>query len=94
MPTSNDLHPLTSDQAVQLRCDLTVVEERVQDIAILEGYIAKTSTMFDSHQDLTSAHVARVDAAAIAQKITHTSICPTTSVGSSRSLGDSSVISV
>jgi Trm5-related predicted tRNA methylase len=35
MPTSNDLHPLTSDQAVQLRCDLTVVEERVQDIAIL-----------------------------------------------------------
>jgi hypothetical protein len=35
MPTSNDLHPLTDEQAVRLRRDLTVVEERVQDIAIL-----------------------------------------------------------
>jgi Trm5-related predicted tRNA methylase len=35
MPTSRDLHPLTSEQAVQLRHDLTLVEERLQDIAIL-----------------------------------------------------------
>jgi hypothetical protein len=35
MPTSNDLRPLTDEQSVQLRRDLTVVEERVQDIAIL-----------------------------------------------------------
>jgi Trm5-related predicted tRNA methylase len=35
MPTSKDVRPLTSDQAVQLRHDLTLVEERLQDIAIL-----------------------------------------------------------
>jgi Trm5-related predicted tRNA methylase len=35
MPTSNDLHPLTDAQAVQLRRDLTLIEERLQDIAIL-----------------------------------------------------------
>ncbi len=35
MPTSKDLHPLTSEQSVQLRHDLTLVEERLQDIAIL-----------------------------------------------------------
>ena len=35
MATSRDLHPLTHDQAVQLRHDLTLVEERLQDIAIL-----------------------------------------------------------
>jgi hypothetical protein len=35
MPTSNDLHPLTDDQSVQLGHDLTLIEERLQDIAIL-----------------------------------------------------------
>jgi hypothetical protein len=35
MPTSTDLRPLTNEQAVQLRHDLTLVEERLQDIAIL-----------------------------------------------------------
>ena len=35
MPTSTDLHPLTSEQAVRLRHDLTLVEERLQDIAVL-----------------------------------------------------------
>jgi Trm5-related predicted tRNA methylase len=36
MPTTkDDPHPLTDDQAVQLRRDLTLVEERLQDIAIL-----------------------------------------------------------
>lgn len=36
MPTSrNDVHPLTSEQEVHLRRDLTLVEERLQDIAIL-----------------------------------------------------------
>ena len=35
MPTSKDVHPLTNEQAVQLRHDLTLVEERLQDIAVL-----------------------------------------------------------
>jgi Trm5-related predicted tRNA methylase len=35
MPTSTDLRPLTNEQAVCLRHDLTLVEERLQDIAIL-----------------------------------------------------------
>jgi len=35
MPTSTDPTPLTSEQAVQLRRDLTLVEERLQDITIL-----------------------------------------------------------
>jgi Trm5-related predicted tRNA methylase len=35
MPTSRDIRPLTSEQEVQLRHDLTLVEERLQDIAIL-----------------------------------------------------------
>jgi hypothetical protein len=35
MPTSTDLRPLTPEQEVLLRHDLTLVEERLQDIAIL-----------------------------------------------------------
>ena len=35
MPTSRDLRPLTHEQEVLLRHDLTLVEERLQDIAIL-----------------------------------------------------------
>jgi Trm5-related predicted tRNA methylase len=35
MPTSKDVRPLTAEQTVQLRRDLTLVEERLQDIAIL-----------------------------------------------------------
>jgi Trm5-related predicted tRNA methylase len=35
MPTSKDVRPLTHDQTVQLRRDLALVEERLQDIAIL-----------------------------------------------------------
>ena len=35
MPTTKDVRPLTAEQAVQLRRDLTLVEERLQDIAIL-----------------------------------------------------------
>ena len=36
MPTSRDgPYPLTNEQEVQLRRDLTLVEERLQDIAIL-----------------------------------------------------------
>ena len=35
MPTSADLRPLTNEQEVLLRHDLTLVEERLQDIAIL-----------------------------------------------------------
>jgi len=35
MPTSKDVRPLTNEQAVQLRRDLTLVEERLQDIVVL-----------------------------------------------------------
>ena len=35
MPTSTNLRPLTNEQEVLLRHDLTLVEERLQDIAIL-----------------------------------------------------------
>jgi Trm5-related predicted tRNA methylase len=35
MPASRDVRPLTNDQTIQLRRDLTLVEERLQDIAIL-----------------------------------------------------------
>ena len=36
MPTSrDDVHPLTNEQKVQLRCDLTLVEKRLEDIVIL-----------------------------------------------------------
>ena len=36
MATSPDnVHPLTREQAVQLRHDLTLIEERLQDITIL-----------------------------------------------------------
>jgi Trm5-related predicted tRNA methylase len=36
MPTSTEnLHPLTNEQEVQLRHDLTLIDERIQDIAVL-----------------------------------------------------------
>jgi Trm5-related predicted tRNA methylase len=35
MPTTKDVRPLTDEQTVQLRRDLTLVEERLQDIATL-----------------------------------------------------------
>jgi Trm5-related predicted tRNA methylase len=35
MPTSKDVRPLTDEQAVQLRRDLALVDERLQDIATL-----------------------------------------------------------
>jgi len=35
MATSQVLHPLTKEQEVQLRHDLTLIEERLQDITIL-----------------------------------------------------------
>jgi len=35
MPSSRELHPLTDEQQAQLRDDLTLVEERLRDIAVL-----------------------------------------------------------
>jgi hypothetical protein len=35
MPTSTDLSPLTNEQKSQLHNDIALVEERLQDIAIL-----------------------------------------------------------
>ena len=35
MSTSVDRHPLTSEQKTQLRHDLTLIEEKLQDISIL-----------------------------------------------------------
>ena len=35
MATSRDVHPLTKEQEVQLRHDLTLAEERLQDVVVL-----------------------------------------------------------
>jgi hypothetical protein len=35
MSTSIDRHPLTSEQKIQLRRDLTLIEEKLQDISVL-----------------------------------------------------------
>lgn len=35
MSTSTERHPLTSEQKTQLRHDLTLIEEKLQDISIL-----------------------------------------------------------
>jgi hypothetical protein len=35
MATSDDRNPLTSEQKMQLRHDLTLIEEKLQDISVL-----------------------------------------------------------
>jgi Trm5-related predicted tRNA methylase len=61
MPTSrDDLHPLTAEQAVQLRRDLTLVEERLQDIAILMRICYGEESQAVIRADETSAALQRL----------------------------------
>jgi Trm5-related predicted tRNA methylase len=60
MPTSIDLHPLTDAQAVQLRRDLTLVEERLQDIAILMRVCYGEDSQAVIRADETSAALQRL----------------------------------
>ena len=60
MPTSNDSRPLTHDQAVQLRHDLTLVEERLQDIAILMRVCYGEDSQAVIRADETSAALQRL----------------------------------
>jgi Trm5-related predicted tRNA methylase len=60
MPTSKDLRPLTSDQEVQLRRDLTLVEERLQDIAILMRVCYGDESQAVIRADETSAALQRL----------------------------------
>jgi len=60
MPTSNDLHPLTDAQSVQLRHDLTLVEERLQDIAIFMRICYGEDSQPAIRADETSAALQRL----------------------------------
>ena len=60
MPTSKDLHPLTNEQAVQLRHDLTLIEERLQDIAILMRICYGDDSQAVIRADETSAALQRL----------------------------------
>ena len=60
MPTSKDVRPLTNDQAVQLRHDLTLVEERLQDIAILMRICYGEDSQAVIRADETSAALQRL----------------------------------
>jgi Trm5-related predicted tRNA methylase len=60
MPTSKDVRPLTAEQAVQLRHDLTLVEERLQDIAILMRISYGEDSQAVIRADETSAALQRL----------------------------------
>jgi Trm5-related predicted tRNA methylase len=60
MPTSKDVRPLTHDQTVQLRHDLTLVEERLQDIAILMRISYGEDSQAVIRADETSAALQRL----------------------------------
>jgi Trm5-related predicted tRNA methylase len=60
MPTSKDVRPLTDEQAVQLRHDLTLVEERLQDIAILMRISYGDDSQAVIRADETSAALQRL----------------------------------
>jgi Trm5-related predicted tRNA methylase len=60
MPTSKDVRPLTDDQAVQLRRDLALVEERLQDIAILMRICYGEDSQAVIRADETSAALQRL----------------------------------
>jgi Trm5-related predicted tRNA methylase len=60
MPTSRDIRPLTSEQEVQLRHDLTLVEERLQDIAILMRVSYGEESQAVIRADETSAALQRL----------------------------------
>jgi Trm5-related predicted tRNA methylase len=60
MPISKDVRPLTADQTVQLRRDLTLVEERLQDIAILMRVCYGEDSHVVIRADETSAALQRL----------------------------------
>jgi Trm5-related predicted tRNA methylase len=60
MPTSRDTRPLTSEQEVQLRRDLMLVEERLQDIAILMRVSYGEESQAVIRADETSAALQRL----------------------------------
>jgi Trm5-related predicted tRNA methylase len=60
MPTSTDPHPLTNDQEVQLRTDLALVEDRLQDIAILMRVCYGEKSQAVARADETSAALQRL----------------------------------
>ena len=61
MPPSRDhLHPLTNEQAVQLRHDLTLIEERLQDIAVLMRVCFGDDSQAVIRADETSAALQRL----------------------------------
>ena len=60
MPTSRDLRPLTHEQEVLLRHDLTLVEERLQDIAILMRVCYGEESQAVARADETSAALQRL----------------------------------
>jgi Trm5-related predicted tRNA methylase len=60
MPTSTDLRPLTNEQEVLLRHDLTLVEERLQDIGILMRVCYGEESQAVARADETSAALQRL----------------------------------
>ena len=60
MPTSTDLRPLTPEQEVLLRHDLTLVEERLQDIAILMRVCYGEESQAVARAEETSAALQRL----------------------------------
>jgi hypothetical protein len=60
MPTSIDVRPLTAEQVVQLRRDLMLVEERLQDIAILMRVCYGEDSQAVIRADETSAALQRL----------------------------------
>ena len=60
MPTSQDVHPLTNAQAVQFRRYLALVEERLQDIAILMRVCYGEESQAAVRADETSAALQRL----------------------------------
>ncbi len=60
MLTSRDLRPLTNEQAVQLRHDLTLVQERLQDIAILMRVCYGEDSQAVDRADETAAALQRL----------------------------------
>ena len=60
MPTSTDLRPLTPEQEVLLRHDLTLVEERLRDIAILLSVSYGNESQAFARAEETSAALQRL----------------------------------
>jgi len=60
MSTSVDRHPLTSEQKTQLRHDLTLIEEKLQDISILMRVCYGDDSQATIRADETAAALQRL----------------------------------